>query len=92
MESSDVDIENVTLSTNVTYAGDSSYHIVDDSVIISHDVDSDEESSIPGSDSSEDEHYSCANSLGTKFRPLVTEFFLIIVYMYFHITCIYTCT
>ena len=62
LESSDVDIENVTLSTNVTCAGDSSYHIVDDSVIISRDVDSDNESSILGSDSIEDEDYSFANS------------------------------
>ena len=55
LASSDVDIENVTLSTNVTYAVDSSYHIEDDSVVISRDDESDDESCILGSESSEDE-------------------------------------
>ena len=62
LESSDVEIENVTVSSNVTHAGESSYHIVNDSVIISRDAESDEESFALGSDSSEDEDYSCTTS------------------------------
>ena len=60
LDSSEVDIENVTVTTNISYAGDSSYYIVDDSMIINRDAENDEESS--SESESEDEVYSSVNS------------------------------
>lgn len=58
LDSSEVDIENVNETTNISYAGDSSYYIVDDSVVINRVAESDDESS----SESEDEVDSSVNS------------------------------
>ena len=60
LDSSEVDIENVNETTNISYAGDSSYYIVDDSVVINRVAESDDESS--SESESEDEVDSSVNS------------------------------
>lgn len=60
LDSSEVDIENVNETTNTSYAGDSSYYIVDDSVVMNRVAESDDESSIESA--SEDEVDSSVNS------------------------------
>lgn len=59
LEFLDVEIENVIVLLNVICVGELLYYIVNDFVIISCDVESDEESFVLGSDLSEDEDYFC---------------------------------
>ena len=60
LDSSEVDIENVNETTNISYAEDSSYYIVDDSVVINRVAESDDESS--SESETEDEVDSSVNS------------------------------
>ena len=70
------------------YAVDSSCHIEDDSVVISRDDESDDESCILGSESSEDEEYSCANSrykIQTICNQVFPNYYLHVCSHYLHI-------
>ena len=63
LDSSEVDIENVNETTNTFYAGDSSYYIVDDSVVMNRVAESDDESS---SESESEDEVDC--SVNSRYK------------------------